>query len=293
MTRKKQFYSLRSRLTLMVVTVVIFPMLLATLSAFFSQKEQINRSLTRELNASLSACILYYQNLQGKLEMMTLATANDNTCKTTLRLGVLPQLQKQLKSLAQNYRMDFLLATDLSGKVVALYPPATDSDIDLNQHPLISRALQGNEITTTLQEHVPLLIRATTTPTEDDKQKTTLLLESAMPIKIRNTQIGTILAGIRLSNNNELMQTMQQASGADRTALVMNSEIVAASYQPVNLVKNNLLDTLNSLQSPVPESLAIVTCPLDKKQKVFKWSNIIGINKEPVAALITILDYDR
>ncbi|MBV5329832.1 MAG: hypothetical protein JZU65_19750, partial [Chlorobium sp.] len=117
-TRQNAFYSLRSKLTFMAMGVVLLPMLLATVFIFFSYREQINQSLNRELQASLGACKLFYQNIEDRLALTTIATANDNTCKTTLRLGVLPQLQKQLETLAREYQMDFLLATDISGNIV-------------------------------------------------------------------------------------------------------------------------------------------------------------------------------
>ncbi len=66
--RQNKFYSLRSRLTLMAMAVVFIPMLLATVFAFFSQKKQIEHSLTRELNASHSACLLFSRGLQERLE---------------------------------------------------------------------------------------------------------------------------------------------------------------------------------------------------------------------------------
>ncbi|MFH2123353.1 MAG: ATP-binding protein [Pseudomonadota bacterium] len=296
-TPKNQFYSLQSRLMLMAVAVVLLPMLLATVFGFYSQKRQIDHSLSRELNTCLGACVLYYQNLQEKLEMMTLATSTDNTCKTTLRLGVLPQLQKQITSLAQDYHMDFLLVTDLGGKVVASYPAMTDDkkeDHNISLHPLTMQALQGKKITTTLQEQHPLLTQLTAPSGEGNQPQITLLLESAMPIMIRESPIGTILAGTRLSGNDQMMQAMQKASGADRTALAMNDEIIAASYQPLNRFNNSIVNKLSAIKlHGAPESLSSLTCPLDKKEKVFKWVEIMGINKEPVATLVTIMDYDR
>jgi len=148
--RKNKFYSLRSRLTFMAMGVILLPMLLATILSFFSYREQINRSLTRELQASIGACKLYYQNMEERLALTTMATANDNTCKTTLRLGVLPQLQKQLETLAREYKMDFLLATDISGRIVAMYPSMTDSTADISQHPLVRQALEGNTVTVSI-----------------------------------------------------------------------------------------------------------------------------------------------
>jgi len=292
--RQNKFYSLRSRLTLMAMAVVFIPMLLATVFAFFSQKKQIEHSLTRELNASHSACLLFSRGLQERLELTARAVANDNTCKTTMRLGVLPQLQQQLGVLAREYKMDFLLATDTSGKIVAFYPPITDANTDIAHHPLILQALQGNFATTTIQESQPLLSRAAAGRPEKWRQTTELLLESASPIKIRDTQVGAILAGVRLSGNNQMMQTMQLTSGADRTALVMNDQIVATSLDHTHHPSEFLLHLLACLKGPDrAESLPITTCMVDGKLQLFKSTDIAGPDGKPAATLITLLDYDR
>jgi PAS domain S-box-containing protein len=277
----------------MAMAVAILPMLLATAFAFFSQKEQINRSLVRELNASLAACKLYYHNLEERLDLTTRATANDNTCKTTLRLGVLPQLQQQLDILAREYEMDFLLATDITGRVVALYPPPADSGADLSHHPLIIQALNGKATTIPMQEDHPLLVRATGGP-EKQQQKTELLLESAHPITIRDTQIGALLAGVRLSGNTRMMTAMQQASGADHTTLVMNGKAVASSSNHDCHVPDPHFDLLpGKKMTTAGNSLPTSTCPLDGKLKVFTSTELSGLNGEPVATLFTVLNYDR
>ncbi|KAF0188548.1 MAG: PAS domain [Desulfobulbaceae bacterium] len=291
--RKNKFYSLRSRLTFMAMGVVLLPMLLATVFSVFSYREQINRSLTRELQASLGACKLYYQNIEERLALTTMATANDNTCKTTLRLGVLPQLQKQLETLAREYKMDFLLATDTSGRIVAMYPSITDSAADISQHPLVRRALEGKTVTITIQEDHPLLARAAVGGPDNWQQQTELLIESAVPIKNRDAQIGTLLAAVRLSDNTPMMQAMQKAAGTDHTALVTKDKFFAASY-PFEIHLTQLpkviaeLKTANSVKS-----LTILRCSMDGERKVFDLFDIAGQDGKPAATLVTILDYER
>ncbi len=285
-----QLYSLRAKLMLMAITVVVFPLILSTVFTFFSQKNQIDRSLTRELNASLSACRLYFQGVQERLEMLTRATANDNTCKTTLRLGVLPQLQKQITLLAQEYRLDFLAVTDSTGKVVAVYPQVEADHIDLRDHPLVMVALEGRDATSPLEERgMPFF-----SPTGADTPHVPglLMLESAMPIAIRETRIGAILAGIRLSGNEAMMVAMQQASGADRTVLLMPNAMVASSHQAKRSQE------LPRLLSSSPDSSAkdapvIITCPLDNTRKAIKWVHLTGISGASAATLVAMLDYDR
>lgn len=277
----------------MAVVVVTLPMLLATFSAFFSQKEQIDRSLTRELNSSLSSCLLYYHGLQERLEMSTRATAYDNTIKTTLRLGVLPQLQKQILSLTQEHQLDFLLVTDLKGQVVAISPTTDNSDSDFSQHPLILKALQGKPTTTVFQEQSPLLVQ-TTQANGEAKQDQTFFLESATPIKIRETLIGTVLAGIKLSGNNAMMQAMQEATGTDRTALITDSFVIAASFDPVSRTHSPLLEAYNKSKATKGTELqTTMICQHDQKKNIFKSADIADQNNLPVIKLITILDYDR
>jgi len=290
--RKNVFYSLRSKLTFMAMGVVLLPMLLATLFAYFSYKEQINRSLIRELQASLGACKLYYQNIEERLALTTIATANDNTCKTTLRLGVLPQLQKHLETLAREYQMDFLLATDISGNIMAMYPSTTDSIADISQHPLVRQALQGNTITITIQEDHPLLARAAVGFPDKWQAQTELLIESAVPIKIRDTHIGTLLSAVRLSDNTPMMQAMQKATGADHTALVTTEKFFAASYDPNN--RSQLLKSFaDSKTAEIVDSLLIFRCPVDGHRMVFSAAEIAGPDGQPAANLVTILDYEH
>ncbi|MBV5305771.1 MAG: PAS domain S-box protein [Desulfobulbaceae bacterium] len=292
--RQNAFYSLRSKLTFMAMGVVLLPMLLATVFAFFSYREQVNRSLNRELQASLGACKLFYQNIEDRLALTTIATANDNTCKTTLRLGVLPQLEKQLEILAREYKMDFLLATDISGNIVAMYPSMTDDTANISQHPLVRQALQGNSITITIQEDHPLLARAAVGLPDKWQAQTELLLESAVPIKIRDTHIGTLLSAVRLSDNTPMMQAMQKASGADYTALVTMDKYFASSYVLHASNPNKLLKALaESKTSSSADSLPILFCSVDGKRKIFNSAEIAGPDGKPATTLVTILDYER
>lgn len=290
--RKRALYSLRSKLTFMAMGVVLLPMLLAIVFIFFSYREQINHSLHRELQASLSACKLYYQSIEERLALTTIATANDNTCKTTLRLGVLPQLEKQLETLAREYRMDFLLATDISGNIVAMYPSMTDDAANISQHPLVRQALQGHTITITIQEDYPLLARAAVGGPDKWQPQTELLIESAVPITNRDTRIGTLLAAIRLSDNTPMMQAMQQATGADGTALVTTDKYFAASYVP-DEHEHLLRGLAESKITKAADSLLILRCSLDGTRKVFNAAEIAGHDGKPAATLVTILDYER
>lgn len=290
--QKNAFYSLRSKLTFMAMGVVLLPMLLATVFIFFSYKDQINHSLSRELQASLGACKLFYQNIEDRLALTTIATANDNTCKTTLRLGVLPQLEKQLETLAREYRMDFLLATDISGNIVAMYPSMTDDAANISQHPLVRQALEGKTTTITIQEDHPLLARAAVGGPDKWQPQTELLIESAVPIINRDTQVGTLLAAVRLSDNTPVMQAMQKAAGADRTALVTTDKYFAASYVPGD--HTHLLKSLaESKKAKNADSLLILRCSVDGKRKVFNSLEIAGPDGKPAATLVTILDYER
>lgn len=290
--------SLRLQLLLMSLTVVVFPMLLATAFSIMSQKEQIDRSLQREMNSSLGACRLFYDNLQERLEMMTLAVANDNTCKTTIRLGVLPQLQKQVSLLASKYGMDFLLMTDTAGKILARHPYVQQDDSSLSGHPLIQNALQGKVTTVAHHEIHPLLVTAPADATKKESQQV-LFIESSIPIKIRETPVGTILSGIRLSGNKAMMLNMQKAADADKTVLLVEGNITAASYQPdfPNNPDNPLLQLIyppgGQVNKESPDTPTTITCPMDGRRLAVKWYSIEGVNKQPLAALATLLDYDR
>jgi len=291
------FHSLRTRLACMAMAVALIPMLLAAGYTFYSQTRQINASLSRELSSTLNTCTLSFQTLRDRLELTTRATANDNTCKTTLRLGVLYQLQGQLEILAREYRMDLLVATDTSGQIMAMYPPlAAGSGNDLSQHPFIGQALRGEALTATVEEKHPSLIQAAGGTMTDGQPGPPVLLESSVPIMIRDTPIGAILAGIRLSGNSPLMLAMQQASGAHHTFLTLPDRIVATSAQkdvPPLQGRNPLFDALNRAKTAgESQSLTSVICPLDNRRKVFKAAELAGLPGKPAVSLVAFLDYD-
>ena len=274
--------------------MVFVPMLLATMFSFHSQKEQIDISLNRELDASISACKLFYDNIQERLEMVTGAIANDNTCKTTLRLGVLPQLQKQISSLGTKYKLDFLIVTDTHGKVVAHYPQLDNDNVDFSNHPLISKIAQGSTIlSTTRKETHPLLVEAAIANNQPTPEF--LAMEAATAIKIRETMVGTILSGITLSNNDAMMQKMRQASGADKTLLLNNRKIIAASYTPAKTHNNPLTTIVEEHANDKMQrgKLTTVLCPGDQRQVAIKWHRLSTLPKESEAAIMAILDYDR
>ena len=150
-------YSLRSKLTVMAVSVVFFPMLLATITSIYSQKEQIDRSLTRELNAGLGTCSLFFRGLEKQIRMANMAATSDNACKTTLRLEVIPQLQKEVEKLGRKYQLDFLAVTDSTGFLKALYPKMSGREENLSDHPLVRSALNGRSMTSTQLEGTRLL----------------------------------------------------------------------------------------------------------------------------------------
>jgi len=190
--------------------------------------------------------------------------------------------------------MDFLLATDISGKIVAMYPSMPDSAADISQHPLVHQALEGNTVTITIQEDHPLLARAAVGGPDNWQQQTELLIESAVPIKNRDAQIGTLLAAIRLSDNTPMMQAMQKAAGADYTALVTTDHFFATSYtlnapHPTQLLRG----VVESKTAKKGDSLPILLCSVDGNRKVFDSTEIVGPDGKPAASLVTILDYER
>ena len=292
--------SLRAQLLFMSLLVVIFPMLLATISSFISQKEQISRSLNRELNSSLGACRLYMEKLLERQEMMTLAVASDNTCKTTLRLGVLPQLQKQVGQLASKYGMDFLLITDQHGQLLASYPALAVDRLDLSGHPFVSQARQGRTSAAIHLEDHPHLRLLPVDMAKKRPEASALFAEAAMPIRIRDTMVGVVFSGLRLSDNGALMQDMEKAADAERTILMVKERVVANSCAASDSCSptaeksaaNPLLQRAYGQEPPGQEPVLVV-CADEKKQLAAKWQSLPSISGEPVAVLAALLDYDK
>lgn len=287
--KRLRFYSLRTRLYLMAIVVVFFPMLLTTVTAFLAQKDQIDQSLKRELNSSLNACFLYLSKAREKLDLTTLAVAGDNTCKTTLRLGVTYQLKKQLEILAEKYDMDFLIVVDRQGQVVAANQDAF-THADFSRHPLLIEALEGRRQTVFTQEENPALIQNS----ESAAASSILAIESAMAITVRDEKIGAVLAGLVLSKNSAFMTAMRQAGTTDRAALVMNGTVVAASFNREKFCSDHLIEVLSQEKGKKPakaSAISVITSPQDGKKRVIQYRDIPDFSGGTAATLVSILDY--
>ncbi len=293
--RSAWLQSLRARLILTAIIITLFAI---TIAAYFTArtiKQEINANTIRELNATLSTCDLFLDNKLATLKAIVQSIAQDNTCRTTLRLGVIPQLQEHISALRRYHKLSFIAITDPDGKLLAFSPAAGENGLPstLSNHPLASRALKGESLASFHLEKSKFLSTRLRSQLKAEKNKPLLLLESAAPIRIRERLIGSILSGILVNENRALIQEMQQAAKCEKLVLVVGQQVLVHSCQRKTDVQpfQGLID-YNRDRSHASE-LQPVSCPISKNNNYFDYHFIENSAKQRFAAVITLVNADQ
>ncbi len=293
--RRVWLYSLRTRLILAAIITTLFAIAVAAYFTARTIKQEINANTIRELNATLSTCNLFLNNKLAALNTITQSIAKDNTCRTTLRLGVVPQLKEHISVLRRNHKLSFIAITDPDGKLLAFSPAAekTGLSITLLNHPLTSRALKGESLTEFYLEESKFLKARLKSQLKTEKDMPLLLFESAAPIKIRDRLIGSILSGILINENRALIQEMQETAKCEELVLVIGQKILIHSCQKKNNVQpfQGLIDY--NRDSSHTSELQSVFWPNTEDNNYFDYRFIENFEKQRIAAIITLVNADR
>jgi len=294
-SRRVWFYSLRARLILAVIIITLFAMALAAYFTARTIKREINANTIREIDATLSTCNLFLNNELTALKAATQSIAKDNTCRTTLRLGVAPQLQEHISTLRRNYQLSFLAITDPDGKLLAFSPSAEKPDLPvmLSNHPLSSQALQGKRLAAFHLEETDFLKSHLNAQLKTDGDNPLLLFESAAPIKIRDHLIGSVLSGVLINENMALIQKMRKTAKSEKLVLAVGQQVLLhycrgkTNFQPFQ----GLIDyDRDSSQAP---ELQPIFCPIAKDNNYFGYHFIENYQNQRFAAIITLVNADK
>ena len=293
--RRIWFYSLRARLILAVIVTTLFAMSLAAYFTARTIKQEINANTIRELDATLSTCNLFLKNKLAALNTTTQSIARDNTCRTTLHLGVIPQLQEHISALRRNHQLSFIAITDPDGELLAFSPAfaTTGHPISLSKHPLTNQALKGETLTAFHLEESEFLKNQLHTQLKDKRDKPLLLFESTAPIKIRERLIGSVLCGVLINENMALIQKMQKTAKSEKLVLVVDQQMLLncclkeTEAQPFQGLIDCNRDNFNA------PMLRSIFCPISKDNNYFDYHFIENFQNNRFAAIITLVNADK
>lgn len=284
-----RIYSLRARIIMAIFLVALLAMLLAGVMSSRNLKQEIDQAVSREIKATLSTCELFFSNQANLLEAKTRNMAIDNTLRTTLRFGVLPQLNEYLLTLRQYHNLDFIQIFSPEGLLLASSP--TTSRLDKN-HPLLRRALRGenatafqNKVASESPNPVKIIPQRNPAPL--------LRLESAAPLKVRDQTIGILLCGFALNQNQHIMQELIEIAGSDALALVAGHQVIC--HNRAEICGNHSLESL--IDYADPDTLVIskgpLYCPAFGKHFNYGYFFLYNGDHQRLGALISLTDADR
>jgi len=293
--RRVCFYSLRSRLILVAIIVTLFAIAVAAYFTARTIRQEINANTIRELDAILSTGDLFLDNKLAALDATTQSIAKDNTCRTTLHLKVIPQLQEHISALRRNYQLGFIAITDPDGKLLAFSPAGkkTDLAVTLANHPLINKALKGENLAAFHLEESDFLKNRLKSQLKTEKNEPLLLLASAAPIKIRDRLLGSVLSGVPVNENTALIQAMRETAKCEKLVLVVGQKILFSSCQLKTDVQpfQGLID-YNRDRSHIAE-LQAVFCPISEDNNYFDYHFIENFAQQRFAAVVALINTDR
>ncbi len=222
-------YSLRLRLMLMSFIIILLTMLPTAWLVDNLLQKHLAHDVTRQLQSDVAVASLYYQGWVDRVGAAAITAANDTTIKTTLRLEILGQLQKHLDKLTRQMHLDFLAIVDPEGNILLPGFPHVVTRSDLEDHPLLKGAAGLHPGAGTMLEENASLLYLLEKQGRAIDFRPVVVIEAAAPITLRDTRLGSILAGVMVSGNRELMQGMEQAAQGGRVAVVAAGRLAADS----------------------------------------------------------------
>ena len=282
--RKPIFYTLRSKLILAGLLILLSPMTIATFYAIESFNKYIREVKQNELRSNFTTSSLIYENHKQRLQTIARGISVDNTCKVTLDLGVKTQLAGYISRLFKEHDLTILIITDDKGQVICQGGDLDFFGPDLSTHNLIKRALSGESVISTEIEPDPGLFRETS---YDDSLvasgNSALMIEAGAPIFLRNKLIGAVLAGYLLNNNANIVENMKEVSGGTECLILMRDKIISSTFfvkEGLSLVGKDLLLGLDGGNSSKIRQVELLG-----NRYLFAFKRIKNINNENVGLL--------
>jgi len=294
--RPRLIYSLRLRLMVMSLVIILLPI---SLSAWLLQdllQQHIARDIRGRLQSDASAASLYYQGQVDRVRSSIHTVALDNTVKTTLRLDILGQLREHLGQLAAQHQLDFLLIVDQEGLFKLSHLPLNIANIDLaevdlSRHPLITCRKGSAVVAGSILEEDISLLYLLEQGGKDIEFKPVTVIEAAAPITIRNKVLGMVLGGVMVTDNQELVRGIQAAAGGDRVEIVAADRIAADSDSAVGQSGRRQVHFSGQLdyathRSPGIDSVAVRQT--DQSEMVYDYQPLTMPGVEPELAVVVL-----
>jgi class 3 adenylate cyclase/HAMP domain-containing protein len=116
---REYFTAFKGKLTVLVMTAILLPMLVSSLLLGGMLERRLRVSFESRLEAGLKTFSLILNNKEKELIQGLSRIASDNTLQMTLELGIIPQLRKYLETQIEVLRFSTLIVTDVQKQVVA------------------------------------------------------------------------------------------------------------------------------------------------------------------------------
>ena len=292
--RPKLIYSLRLRLMVMSFILILLPMGLAAWSVLFIVQQHLNRDASRQLQSGISAASLYYQAQVEKTRSAVQAVALDNMVKTTLRLNISGQLQKHLDELARRHGLDVLLIVDPAGRVrISSFSRGRFgrdlAEVDFSEHPLIAEVGRRGTTAGSLLEENAFLLDLLERKGKDIDFKPVVLMEAAARITLRDTLLGTVLGGVMVTDNLDLIDGIESAAGIDRVEIVAADRMVVGS-DIINQENGNRQVLfpihLDYVKHASPGLKDVINHPVTGEKMVYEYLPLSMPGRDPEVALV-------
>ncbi|MCD4755515.1 MAG: HAMP domain-containing protein, partial [Deltaproteobacteria bacterium] len=290
--KRSLLYSLRSKLIFAALTILAFPMSIATFYAIGSFDKYIKQEVENKFRSNLTIASLIYDNHKQRLTAIAQAISLDNTCKIALNLDMKSQLATYISGIFNEYDLTVLIVTDKNGQIVCQGNEAGFSASDLSGHDLIKRAINGESVISTEIESDPgLLKKSFHDESLHGSGNSLLMIEAAMPIYLKNELVGAVLVGYLLNNNMKFVENIKETSGETECFILMGDRIISSTFLDKNGVP--LLGKYLHLSEDTGERSEIKDVEILGNRYILDFQTIKDINNQDVGLLAVASNLKR
>jgi class 3 adenylate cyclase/HAMP domain-containing protein len=196
---KEYLTSFKGKLTALVVTAILLPMIVSSLLLGGMLERRLRVSFESRLEAGLKTFSLILNNKEKELMQGVSRIASDNTLQITLELGIIPQLRKYLETQIEVLRFSTLIVADAQKQVVA------------SQGKVFSKFIndEGSKLVT---------------------KGTDAFIAHSKPIYKGNDLLGYVLGAVSLKEGSFLDYLHEKL--VDNYAIWVDSELIATDLRP-------------------------------------------------------------
>jgi len=201
---KEYLTSFKGKLTALVMTAILLPMIISSLLLGSMLERRLRASFESRMEAGLETYSLILNNKEKELMQGLSRIASDNTLQITLELGIIPQLRKYLETQIEVLRFSTLIVADAQKQVVASKGKVFSEFISDEESKLITKG-------------------------------TDALIGHTKPIYKGNDLLGYVLGAVSLKESNFLEHLHEKL--VDNYAIWVDSELIATN------LRSNVLPT--------------------------------------------------